>query len=251
VGYRDDTVALESRCEARERDRDRLRTELEARQAERRRLEQEVRRKRWRLQLRRLLEWAGRHKLFVTLLICATLTPTYLWFRDYARRVWQERQAEQAMMRIGCLGFLQVGSEPSGAAVFVDDNRIGVTPLRQRVCPGTHLIRVSASHSYPWQQLVQIPARGELGLRAKLHSLWVSYRPRGTLVLSEPPAAIVFVNDRELGRTPAFIPEEQRRMTSVVSLVKEGYRPVRVSPRPNETIWFTLGKSTDGHAQPR
>jgi hypothetical protein len=251
LGYRDDTVALESRCEALERDRDRLKGELDGRLAERRRLEQEVRRKRWRLRLRRLLAWAGRHKLFVTLLLCATIIPTYLWVRDWAHRRWEERLAEQHMIQLGCQGFLQIASQPPGAKVFVDDRPLGVTPLRQRVCPGAHLVRVSTPHEYPWQQLVQMPARGELGLRAKLYPAAVSYRPQGTLVLSEPPAAIVFVNDRELGRTPAFIPEEQRRMTSVVALAKEGYRPVRVSPRPNETIWFTLARSKDGHARPQ
>ena len=251
MGYRDDTVALESRCEAIRQDRDRLRGELESRQAERRRLEQEVRRKRWRLRLRRLLGWAGRHKLAAALLLAAILIPSYLSFRDYARRLWHERQTEQMMLRLGCQGFLQVCSYPTGAAVFVDDQKLGATPLRQRICPGAHLVRVTGEREYPWQQLVQMPARGELGVHARLYAVIAGHRPPGTLVLSEPPAAIVFLDDREIGRTPVFIPAERRRLSFVVSLVKEGYRPVRVSPRPNETIGFTLARSKESHAGPR
>jgi len=252
MGYRDDTVALESRCAAVEQDRDRLRSELERLQTERQRLEHEAHQRRWRLRGRRLLAWAGRHKVLVALLLAGVLIPSYLYFRDHAQRAWEERQLSRLMDRLGCDARLRVTATSRGT-VLLDGRNVGETPLRQRVCPGGHLVRVVSDDFFHWQRLVQVPRSGELGLAARLYRLAGGDRPRGALVLSDPPGALVFVNHVEVGRTPAFVAASDHPGSGVVvAVAKEGWRPVRVTGAlRHDTLWFRLARNEEPHARSR
>lgn len=252
MGYRDDSVALESRCRALQQERDRLRGQLSMLEAERDRLEQEVLHQRWRLRTRLALARAGHHKRALLLLLVAILGPSYLAFHGHARRVWEARHNEALMKELGCLAWLRVDSEPAGAAVFLDGHRVGTTPYRGRACPGGHLIRLVATGYYPWQQLAQVPGKGELGLRGRLYGILPAERPPGSLILSSPAGASVFVEGREVGRTPVFVPGGRGGADlGLVAVAAEGRRPLLATPRPAQTLWFYLQPQVQDDARSR
>lgn len=238
--YRDDGLAMESRRQVLEEDHARLESELASLTAERQQLERKAHGQRWRLRGQRLLAWAGRHKFIVAMLLTAILSSPYSFFNDHAERVWQERQLQRMLERLGCHGYLRITSTPSGATILLDGTKVGVTPHRQRLCPGPHRIALDRRRCFGWQQLIQMPGSGELALDARLYSLSDHQRPPGAMVFSRPPGAIVFWDGREVGRTPMLV---SRPGPATVAVARPGYRPVRVQRstyRAHETLHFEL-----------
>jgi serine/threonine-protein kinase len=135
-------------------------------------------------------------------------------------------------------GRLLVRSEPSGATVFVDDERRGVTPLAVRGLDlGTRRVRVQQDGFAPEVSLVTLTAsRPSRSVDVRLSRAGASAAPvspprapapvtTGTLVVeSRPPGAAVLVGDRPVGTTPAIVeglaPGEYR-----VELRLNGYQP--------------------------
>jgi ribosomal protein L28 len=248
VGYRDDDVALQSHCEALEQELVELRARLTHSEREARELRSELTRRRWRLRLRAVWAWAGRHKLFVTLLVAAIALPTYCGIRDYAREAARQAAQEEQLARLGCRARLKVVSDPSGAVVFSDSLRLGETPLESRICPGSHLVRVVHDRTIPWQRAVVAPKAGHVTLEAPLIALRPHERPPGVLLFSEPDGAFVFVDGQEVGRTPLLLTSTMakalttmtRGRTADVALWAEGRSVILVRPRPNTAMWFAL-----------
>ena len=95
-----------------------------------------------------------------------------------------------------------IGSVPSGAYVSVDGNKVGETPLKLQLLPGTHNLEIGADRYKIW--------RTELVVNANQPQVLDNIRllpADGTLALStKPPGASVTVGDRYAGKTPLKIP---------------------------------------------
>jgi len=95
-----------------------------------------------------------------------------------------------------------IGSVPPGAYVSVDGNKVGETPLKLQLLPGTHNLEIGADRYKSW--------RTELVVNANQPQVLDNIRllpADGTLALStKPPGASVTVGDRYAGKTPLKIP---------------------------------------------
>ena len=91
-----------------------------------------------------------------------------------------------------------IGSVPTGAYVSVDGNKVGETPLKLQLLPGTHNLEIGADRYKSW--------RTELVVNANQPQVLDNIRllpADGTLALSTKPAgASVTVGDRYAGKTP-------------------------------------------------
>jgi len=63
---------------------------------------------------------------------------------------------------------LEVQSNPPGAAVYVDDVKVGVTPLTTQVLPGERAVRIDLKLHQPVEEAVIIPIRGTAKLEKTL-----------------------------------------------------------------------------------
>ncbi|MFT3707146.1 MAG: PEGA domain-containing protein [Archangium sp.] len=66
---------------------------------------------------------------------------------------------------------LEVKSNPSGATVFVDDVKVGVTPLTTQVLPGERVIRFDLKLHQPIEETIIIPIRGSASLEKSLEKV--------------------------------------------------------------------------------
>ncbi|MBC7690962.1 MAG: PEGA domain-containing protein [Methylotenera sp.] len=96
-------------------------------------------------------------------------------------------------------GILEVTTQPSGAEVFIDGTRWGVTPLRLygRLAPGKHQLRLDHPTSVLVDELIlSVPAttvRVSKLLKKAMGSIQIA---------TEPSGALVTVRGKTLGRTP-------------------------------------------------
>ncbi len=63
-------------------------------------------------------------------------------------------------------GRIQVGSEPDGARVSIDNAYLGVTPLISgTLLPGNHRVRVESEGRFPWLSTVDVRSGQDLGIK--------------------------------------------------------------------------------------
>lgn len=81
---------------------------------------------------------------------------------------------------------LEVTSTPSGAAVYVDEQKVGVTPLSTQVLPGNRVLKVDLKQHEPVEKALLIQARATGKFDYKLEKvaarLSVSAQPPGTTI---------------------------------------------------------------------
>jgi hypothetical protein len=115
------------------------------------------------------------------------------------------------------LGELEVTSEPSGAAVYLDQIEAGQTPLAlPRVRSGRHQVRVARQGHENWEREVEIAAGRKVEVYAQLKS-----REGRLEVRSEPAGAKVWVNGNEMGFTPLTMPVQTGQY--LVRIFRDGY----------------------------
>lgn len=152
-------------------------------------------------------------------------------------------------------GRVLVRSTPSGAEVFVNGERRGVTPLALRDLPfGAYAVRVVRSGFTPIEQRVAIdagrPARSlEVALTRAVATATVpaaaadATLPGSLLVESRPAGARVLVDGAEVGVTPVALATVAPG-THTVRIERSGYAPVtttaRVEARTRARVAVTL-----------
>jgi len=99
-------------------------------------------------------------------------------------------------------GRLTVDSDPTGAAVSLDGDHLGSTPLTEvPVAAGEHLLRLEHPRYLPLEQPLQVTGRSLLQqLALRLQPAWAEIS-----VDSAPAGAAILVDGEELGRTPATV----------------------------------------------
>ena len=130
-------------------------------------------------------------------------------------------------------------SSPSGAEVFVDGARRGVTPLAVRDLPlGAHAVRVARPGFAAAEQHVTLdagrPSRAidvALGRPAAAAAAPVAASTPGILVIeSRPAGARVLIDGREHGRTPVTVPALPPG-DYAVAISLAGYQPITTTTR--------------------
>lgn len=127
---------------------------------------------------------------------------------------------------------LRITSEPTGAEVWIDDEKAGVTPIdKLDVKDGQTKVQIKMQGYVPFETRIEL----KTGQKAVLHVQLYKYSLTATSV---PSGASVYLNDREIGVTPITdLVLEQPEFT--VKFVKKGFAPrtETISLRPGEQAY--------------
>ncbi len=128
---------------------------------------------------------------------------------DYGDRLTNSERAdaEQAMTAIAALtSVLDITVDQEGAAIFVDGNQVGKSPLKAgvRVAPGAHKVRVTANAFDPVEQDVNAPAGDKVPVSLKFSAdrgnVGTAIAGAGKLkVTTTPTEATIELDGKELG----------------------------------------------------
>lgn len=114
---------------------------------------------------------------------------------------------------------LQVGSQPEGATVFLDDRYLGVTPLSADVqADGPHLLRIEKRGFAAWRESIQI-GPGPTRVQAELAPAALGR----ISVLTDPSSAGVYVDGRIVGKSPVTADDLDLNHHRV-QIAKSGFR---------------------------
>ena len=142
---------------------------------------------------------------------------------------------------------LSITSVPPGATAFLDDRYIGLTPVALAVDgAGSHLVRLEKRGYAPWRGSVEVgdqPAKVEAQLTAEA---------LGRIsVMTNPPAADVYVDGLLLGKSP-IAATDLELSSHTVQAVRPGYALAEqevtlTAQTPGAEIALTLSARLDGY----
>jgi hypothetical protein len=129
---------------------------------------------------------------------------------------------------------IRVTSTPSEADVFIDDERIGSTPLEQRVPIGQHSYRVELNHHATQTGEVELSADSTRSIDVALEP-----NPATLQVQGAPDGAVVFIDGEERGL--ARDPVELKPGDHALTVRADGYSPVeqQVQAKPGDSLQVT------------
>jgi formylglycine-generating enzyme required for sulfatase activity/serine/threonine protein kinase len=133
---------------------------------------------------------------------------------------WKYFDADvQQLLRGGPI--LSITSEPAGAMVYVDEGKVNPTPTAVMDLPnGTHTVRLEKERYQSYSEKVFIQQGQPLQLQATLVP-----EPFGDITIqSQPPGAVILVDKKELGHTPATL-TKLAQGNHQLQLQKEGFDP--------------------------
>ncbi|MCX7726213.1 MAG: PEGA domain-containing protein [Chitinispirillaceae bacterium] len=111
---------------------------------------------------------------------------------------------------------LDISTVPSEATIFVDGKEYGKSPVSIKVDTGTHTIICQKEGFYQKRVVIQVPSYGRTQLSFKLTS------PAKLKIVTEPPAAEIFINGEKKGVTP-YTDSLFKPGKYLIKLEKEGY----------------------------
>ncbi|MCA2982059.1 MAG: PEGA domain-containing protein [Myxococcaceae bacterium] len=90
---------------------------------------------------------------------------------------------------------LEVKSDPPGATVYVDDTKMGVTPLSTQVLPGERTVKLDLKLHQPVEETLVVPIRGSASLDRKLDKVAARL-----VVTASPAGTSIFLDGELLGK---------------------------------------------------
>ncbi|MFO0593876.1 MAG: PEGA domain-containing protein [Myxococcaceae bacterium] len=90
---------------------------------------------------------------------------------------------------------LEVKSNPAGATVYVDDVKVGVTPLTTQVLPGERVIRFDLKLHQPLEDTIIIPIRGTASLEKTLDKVAARI-----VITAAPPGTDISIDGTVVGK---------------------------------------------------
>ncbi len=115
-------------------------------------------------------------------------------------------------------GSISIKSKPSGAIILIDGNESGTTPetINDIEC-GTHIVELKVDGYEAWSENVEVKANKESHLTATLSQITGSIN-----IKSDPPHAIILIDGKNTGTTPASI-KDLSLGTHTVDISMDGY----------------------------
>ena len=113
-----------------------------------------------------------------------------------------------------------VQTDPSGATIFVNGDRMATTPDTLRLIPGVYDVRLERDGYQTWEETVEVEQNPE-PLEVTLDEA-----PGILVISSEPSGASVTVDEEEIGTTTAVL-ERLPPGAYEVEIAMPGYQPVR------------------------
>jgi hypothetical protein len=133
---------------------------------------------------------------------------------------------------------LDVKSTPAGATVFIDEVKVGVTPLNTQVLPGERVIRLDLKLHQPVEETIVVPIRGQAVVDRPLDKvaarIVISALPAGTEISID--GAVVGKDKVDRGIAPG---------DHVIRLTAENYKAFEqtISVKPDQQ--FALDKTLE------
>jgi PEGA domain len=90
---------------------------------------------------------------------------------------------------------LEVKSNPPGAIVFIDDVKVGLTPLNTQVLPGERVIRLDLKLHQPIEETITIPIRGTASLEKSLEKVAARI-----VITASPPGTEIAIDGTPIGK---------------------------------------------------
>ena len=145
-------------------------------------------------------------------------------------------------------GYITVKSTPSGADVYVNDEKAGVTPYQmKKISVGQHVVEVRMTGYEPFADMVTIKAN-EVNRQFEDVTLEAVQVATGTIVLeSDPSGAVITIDGRQYGQTPKTLTDFPVG-TYTVHFTKDGYQNLAqnldLKDGGRETLSVTMSKTT-------
>lgn len=135
-------------------------------------------------------------------------------------------------------GYISIKSDPSGADVYVDNEKVGTTPyMMKKITIGNHVVELRKMGYENYADMVEI-TRGEINKQMEEVTLAVERIVMGTIAIySNPDDADIMVDGDYMGRTPQTF--DIRAGEHEVALSKPGYTPV------SKKVFVTEGITTN------
>lgn len=239
--YRDDT-ALEEACDVLEGTVADLQLSLNRLVRRGEELDRDVSRARKRLVVLRFKQWIRRNpKSFVVLLLIVL----FAVYASVKKTLFAQEQRSQRVATLGgdCKTRLLVQASHPRATALINEVKMGTVPLDVQICPGTYRLRLVHHQTLPWQVQFKVGKQEKIEYQTKLALRGTRVIPRtGTLVLSQPPGALLFVNGREVGWTPVVVGVPSNSKARLrIGLWRPGFRPGLWHLEPRPSLWLHLG----------
>jgi hypothetical protein len=90
---------------------------------------------------------------------------------------------------------LDVKSNPPGATVYVDDTKVGVTPLTTQVLPGERVIKLDLKLHQPIEETLVVPIRGSAALEKTLEKVAARL-----IITAAPGGTSIFIDGQPVGK---------------------------------------------------
>lgn len=90
---------------------------------------------------------------------------------------------------------LEVKTTPPGATVYVDDVKVGLTPLNTQVLPGERVVRLDLKLHQPLEETIVIPIRGTASLEKTLEKVAARI-----VITASPPGTDISIDGVILGK---------------------------------------------------
>lgn len=90
---------------------------------------------------------------------------------------------------------LEVKSTPPGATVYVDDTKMGTTPLTTQVLPGERVIKLDLKLHQPIEETLVVPIKGFASLEKTLEKVAARL-----IVTAAPAGTTIFIDGQPLGK---------------------------------------------------
>ena len=171
----------------------------------------------------------GQQGFAKTLSIIVAPKPTNSWVTDSVEFIVGNPPS------IPTYGSISIQSNPSGAAVYVDNAFAGITPTTYGTLSGSHTVTIKQAGYEDFSTTVNVPGGGVVNVSANLRAI----ARNGRLNLSSTPSgAQVVIDGRPVGTTPMVIdlPEGSHN----VEFRRSGYAPASttVNVRANRTVSY-------------
>jgi len=141
-------------------------------------------------------------------------------------------------------GIIEVASSPEGATILIDNKPYGVTPGREEVEEGEHLVKIFKEGYETYEQSINI-ARGsvkQIGANLKI-------KPSSITVKTNPVGAEVFVNGDAYSSSPTTI-KNLAAGDYVIMVRKQGFddevREISLAPGQQAEIPINMGTNLGG-----
>jgi hypothetical protein len=156
------------------------------------------------------------------------LTDLLQVMKSVAMRFAALETQQTSPVRISSMGSLQIVTEPAGAEIYLNERKIGETPFKgEQIKAGEYRLRITKEDYQDYETTIAILENKLTEVSQNLAAIFELY------VVSDPENATVFIDNKEVGKTP------------VTKKLPQGSYVVKIS-KPNFIEWtkqFNLTRS--------